>query len=94
MYFSVKEKYLVSLFTAAIWLGFSFWFSQPWYQDLSNEIGIFPAYFIITFIAIIPGGMNAFVAMALFLDHRPTILPDQRYPPVTILIAAYNEENY
>ena len=93
MYFSVKEKYLVSLFTAAIWLGFSFWFSQPWYQDLSNEIGIFPAYFIITFIAIIPGGMNAFVAMALFLDHRPTILPDQHYPPVTILIAAYNEEN-
>ncbi len=73
-------------------MGFSFWYSQPWYSDLSNEIGTFPAYFIITFIAIIPGFMNAFVAMALLLDRRPKVIVDQHYPPVTILIAAYNEE--
>lgn len=73
-------------------MGFSFWYSQPWYSDLSNEIGIFPAYFIITFVAIIPGFMNAFVAMALLLDRRPKVIVDQHYPPVTILIAAYNEE--
>lgn len=36
--------------------------------------------------------MNAFVAMALFLDRRPDIISDQHYPSVTILIAAYNEE--
>jgi len=36
--------------------------------------------------------MNAFVATALLLDHRPKIIVDQHYPPVTILIAAYNEE--
>jgi len=74
-------------------MGFSFWYSQPWYSDLSNEIGGVLAYFIITFIAIIPGFMNAFVAMALLLDRRPKVMLDQHYPPVTILIAAYNEEN-
>ncbi|QWD96203.1 glycosyltransferase family 2 protein [Polynucleobacter sp. MG-6-Vaara-E2] len=74
-------------------MGFSFWYSQPWFSDLSNEIGTFPAYFTITFIAIIPGFMNAFVAMALLLDRRPKVIVDQHYPPVTILIAAYNEEN-
>jgi biofilm PGA synthesis N-glycosyltransferase PgaC len=72
-------------------MSFSFWYSQPWYSDLSNEIGLFPAYFIITFIAIIPGFMNAFVFMALVFDDRPLDLDDQRYPPVTVLIAAYNE---
>ena len=50
------------------------------------------AYYLITFIAIIPGFMNAFVAMALFLDKRPKVMSQQKYPPVTVLIAAYNEE--
>ena len=72
-------------------MGFSFWYSQPWYTDLGNEIGVFPAYFIITFIAIVPGFMNAFVFMALVFDDRPLDLDNQRYPPVTVLIAAYNE---
>ena len=91
MYFSVKAKFISALVFSLCWMQFSFWYSQPWYSDLSNEIGTFPAYFIITFIAIVPGFMNAFVAMALLLDRRPKVLLDQRYPPVTILIAAYNE---
>jgi biofilm PGA synthesis N-glycosyltransferase PgaC len=73
-------------------MGGSIWFSLPWYQDLSSVIGPFLAYFFITFIAIVPGFMNAFVAMALLLDRRPKVIVDQLYPPVTILIAAYNEE--
>ena len=91
MYFSVKRKFIASLLFSLGWMGFSFWYSQPWFSDLSNEIGAVPAYFIITFIAIIPGFMNAFVAMALLLDRRPKVIVDQHYPPVTILIAAYNE---
>jgi len=35
--------------------------------------------------------MNAFVFVALVFDDRPLDLDDQRYPPVTVLIAAYNE---
>ena len=73
-------------------MGASFWYSQPWYEDLSREIGVYAAYFIITFIAIVPGFMNAFVAMALFLDKRPKVIDQQKYPPITVLIAAYNEE--
>lgn len=91
MYFSVKGKFIVSLLFSLSWMGFSFWYSQPWYSDLSNEIGAFLAYFVITFVAIVPGFMNAFVAMALLLDRRPKVIVDQHYPPVTILIAAYNE---
>ena len=72
-------------------MGGSIWFSLPWYQDLSNVIGPFLAYFFITFIAIIPGFMNAFVAMALLLDKRPRVSEGHTYPPVTILVAGFNE---
>jgi poly-beta-1,6-N-acetyl-D-glucosamine synthase len=91
MYFSVKTKFICALAFALCWMGASIWYSQPWYSDLSQDIGIFPAYFLITFIAIVPGFMNAFVCAALFLDQRPKVLDDQHYPAVTILIAAYNE---
>ena len=93
MYLSVKAKYLVCLLFSGIWLGLSLWIAKPWYSDLSNEIGALPAYFFITFIAIIPGFMNSFLAIALFLDKRPKVIPDQKYPPVTIIVAAYNEED-
>ena len=91
MYLSVKIKFLLVLFFALTWMGGSVYFSLPWYQDLSNVIGPYLAYFFITFIAIVPGFMNAFVAMALLLDKRPPILLEQNYPPVTILVAAFNE---
>jgi len=92
LYLRIKYKFLVALTIAFLWMAGSFWISQPWYHDLSQEIGVIPAYFVITFIAIIPGFMNAFVAMALLLDRRPKVMVDQHYPPVTVLIAAYNED--
>lgn len=73
------------------WMGLSIWLSIPWYRDLGLQIGFAASYFIITFIAIIPGFMNAFVFMSLILDKRPKVIVDQKYPPVTVLMAAYNE---
>jgi hypothetical protein len=55
-----------------------------------NEIGTFPAYFIITFIAIIPGFMNAFVVIALLLDRRTKILADLHYPAVKLFTANHH----
>jgi biofilm PGA synthesis N-glycosyltransferase PgaC len=92
LYLRIKYKFIVALTIAFLWMAGSFWVSQPWYHDLSQEIGVIPAYFVITFIAIIPGFMNAFVAVALLLDRRPKVMVDQHYPPVTVLIAAYNED--
>ncbi|WP_251372677.1 glycosyltransferase family 2 protein [Polynucleobacter sp. MWH-UH25E] len=72
-------------------MGLSIWLSLPWYSDLATQIGGVFAYFLITMIAIVPGFMNAFVFISLLLDKRPKVIADQRYLPVTILIAAYNE---
>ena len=76
---------------AFTWIAVSIWLSLPWYEDLSREIGWPLAFFLISFIAIVPGFMNAFVICSLLLDKRPEILREQHYPPITILIAAYNE---
>jgi poly-beta-1,6-N-acetyl-D-glucosamine synthase len=91
MYLSVKLKFALALSFAFGWMGISIWLSMPWLSDLSHVIGPFLAYFFIAFIAIVPGFMNAFVAMALLLDKRPPVLADQAYPAVTILVAAFNE---
>ena len=91
MYLSVKIKFSIALSFALAWMGISIWLSLPWYHDLRSVIGPLLASFFIFFIAIIPGFMNAFVAMALLLDKRPPVLAEQSYPPVTILVAAWNE---
>ena len=91
MYIPIKVKFLIALMVSLSWMGLSIWLSIPWYWDLGLQIGFAASYFIITFIAIIPGFMNAFVFMSLILDKRPKVMVDQKYPPVTVLMAAYNE---
>jgi len=88
---SVKIKFVASILIAFSWMSLSLWLSQPWLDALSAEIGRWPAYYLIAFIAIIPGFMNAFVMAALLFDKRPSISEMLDYPAVTILVAAYNE---
>jgi len=73
------------------WMGLSIVLSRPWVQDLSATTGPVFALISITFIAYVPGFMNAFVFGALLLDRRPPRRRPAAYPPVSILIAAYNE---
>jgi biofilm PGA synthesis N-glycosyltransferase PgaC len=69
----------------------SVWLSQPWYEQLSENTTPWLAAFLIGFIAIVPGFMNAFIMSALALDKRPKLPERTDYPGVTVLIAAYNE---
>jgi len=94
IYIPVHSKFVIALMIGLAWGSFSVWFSQPWYQDLSVHIGPFLSFFLIAFIAIIPGCMNAFVFASLLLDKRPPVIEDQKNPDITILVAAFNEENF
>ncbi len=93
MYLKVNTKFQLALSGAILWGAFSVWASQFWYQDLSAVIGGFFAGFLILFIAIIPGFINAFMIFSLFMDKRPVRKHLDTYPPISILIAAYNEES-
>src|SRR5689334_11726861 len=76
---------------AAAWLGFSLWLSVPWARELGNLVGPAAAWFLIGGIALAPGFMNAFQVASLLFRPRGRYLPQSEFPPLTILIAAYNE---
>lgn len=91
LYVSVPEKFLLALTLAALWVGLSVWLSQPWLADLASVTNWPFALIAIGFIAYVPGFMNAFLLGTLLLDRRPAHVRPSHYPPLTILVAAYNE---
>jgi biofilm PGA synthesis N-glycosyltransferase PgaC len=63
-----------------------------WTAELSRVAGPVLAHVAIMSIAIIPGFMNAFLAVGLLFDRRPSRRRLEVYPGLSILVAAYNEE--
>ena len=78
---------------ALAWTGFSIVLARPWMQSLGEVTHPLFALFAISFIAFIPGFMNAFLVTSLLLDRRPQRRRPLIYPGVTVLVAAYQEEN-
>ena len=92
IYLSVRVKFAVALAVALAWTAFSVFLAQAWMRDLAGLTNTLFALWALTFIAFVPGFMNAFLATSLLLDKRPPRRRMVLYPGVTILIAAYNEE--
>jgi biofilm PGA synthesis N-glycosyltransferase PgaC len=74
------------------WLAFSIYLSLPWLEDLSAIISLPLAIIVIGGIAYVPGYMNAFLVMSLLLDRQPPFKNQQPYDDITLLVAAFNEE--
>lgn len=91
-YVTVRQKFLLALVIALGWMSLSIWLSAPWFEQLAQLTHPLLAAYLIGFIAIIPGFMNAFLMASLALDRRPRIKTFTDYPGVTVLVAAYNEE--
>ena len=91
-YVPVRAKFALALGAALLWLMASIMLGQPWVEALGRETHPLFALFVISFIAYIPGFMNAFLVSSLLLDKRPERHKLVIHPGVTILIAAYQEE--
>ena len=87
----VPVKFSAALAVAFAWTMFSVWLSARWMEDLGDYTHPLFALVAITFIAYVPGFMNAFLVTTLLLDRRPPHDPPVFYPAVSILIAAYQE---
>ena len=92
-YIPNKIRFLFSLIFAGLWLCLAIWVGYNWFIDLFN---IFPApiaVFIITSLCILPSISSAQWLASLAMDSPRDYkeLPEH-LPGVTILIAAYNEE--
>ena len=91
-YVSVRWKFAIALSVAIAWTMFSIYVAGSWMHDLAGLTHPLFALWVLTFIAFVPGFMNAFLATSLLLDRRPPRRAPMVYPGVSILIAAYNEE--
>jgi biofilm PGA synthesis N-glycosyltransferase PgaC len=94
LYLPVSGKFVVALSVSILWAWMAVWMAQRWIMDLSALTGMLLAQLIIWGIAVIPGFMNAFLVASLLMDRRPPFAPqvlNQQLPPITILVAAYNE---
>ena len=92
LYLSIRAKFAIALSAACLWTAVSVFLARPWMRDLAALTNPLFALWALTFIAFVPGFMNAFLASSLLLDKRPRRRKTVIYPGVTILIAAYNEE--
>lgn len=90
-YFTVPIKFGIAVFIALLWVMLSIWLSTVWMKELADATSPLFALIAITFIAYVPGFMNAFLVATLLLDRRPLRKTLDSYPGVSILIAAYNE---
>ncbi len=91
-YIRVRTRFLLSVTIALAWAIFSTWLSLHWIQELAEMISLVPAIVIVAGIAIIPGYLNTQLVVSLLLDRPRPLTFARRFPSVTILVAAYNEE--
>jgi len=91
-YLPVRVKFVLSFAIGIAWFALSLWLALPWIRELSGLMGPYLAWFAVGGIALVPGFMNAFLASSLLLDRRPPRRAPKRYPGISILISAYNEE--
>lgn len=90
-YIPVIVKFWIAFLLASLWFVFCFWFSLPWIHDLAVYTGTVLSLFIIFFIALIPGFMQMFLFVAYLFDKRQKNKAIQIYPPLSIIMACFNE---
>ncbi len=92
-YLSIRTKLVIASLVSFAWLALCSYLAIPWINDLTNIFGLPLTLLIIAGIALIPGWANAYLITGLLLDQRPLYRVHPSLPPVSILIAAYNEQD-
>ncbi len=92
-YIPIKMKFWLSHLFSLIWMCLSIYLALPWLKDLSEVVSFQVAILIIAGISYLPGYMNFFLIMSLILDRQPHFKNEKPTDPITILIAAHNEED-
>ncbi len=92
LYIPVRYKLVLASLGALAWFAFSIYLALPWVADLSALITPLGAWLAVAGVALIPGLANAFLVAGLLLDKRPVYPMEHPLPPVSVLVAAFNEE--
>jgi len=91
-YLSVDVKFTVAMVFTVVWVSLSVWISASWVTELEQVTGTLLAWAIVILVAYLPGAVVAFLAASLVLDRQPPLQLASPTTPLTIIIAARNEE--
>ena len=91
-YLQVRTRFLISVAASIAWAGLCTWLAIPWIYELAQLVTLPIALAIILGIAIIPGYLNVQLASSLVLDRPRPLEPHEALPGITLIVAAYNEE--
>ena len=92
IYVGLRLKLILVLGFALAWAGFSLWIALPWIADLGESITVPLAAAVIFGIAVLPGYLNANLIASLLIDRPPPLRFDLALPPLTVVVACFNEE--
>ena len=98
--FRPTVRFAVAFALTAAWVAFSVWVSAPWRDQLEDAIGPVMAWVIPVMLAYIPGLVIGFLIFTLLVSPYRELArvppkgswPEGRWPSVTIVVAAWNEE--
>ncbi len=92
LYVQLHLKLALVVGIALAWAGFSLWLAIPWIEELGHSITLPLAIAVIAGIAIVPGYLNANLIASLLIDRPPPLRFDLDFPPITVVVACFNEE--
>jgi biofilm PGA synthesis N-glycosyltransferase PgaC len=92
-YIPLKLRVILTFLAGLVWVCFSLWLSLSWIRSLGQDITMPLAILVILGIAIIPGYLNVQLLTAVLFDRPPSLHYQVEFPEITLLIAAYNEQN-
>jgi biofilm PGA synthesis N-glycosyltransferase PgaC len=92
-YLSMRVKMAIAMLLSSLWLLGCTLLALPWIRDLAETFGLPLALMMVFGVALVPGWANAYLISGLLLDRRPVYRIHKTLPPVTVLIAAYNEQD-
>jgi len=91
-YWSISSKFAVVIAFALAWMTLSAYLGWPWILELAHFAPLPVAIVTVSLVALVPGFMSAFLVASLIIDRRPRHFKLDFYPPISVLIAAFNEE--
>jgi biofilm PGA synthesis N-glycosyltransferase PgaC len=93
VYVPLKLRIALTFVVGAGWFCLSLWLSRSWIRTLGHDITTPLAIVVIAGVALIPGYLNIQLISSILLDSPRPLRVDVDFPQITLLIAAYNEEN-
>lgn len=84
-------RYVAATVAAALWLSLSVGLTVSWVLQWANWVGLGLSIAVMALIAWVPGFMMIFTAVSVGSDRRRPPPALAQYPPLTVLVACYNE---